>query len=75
MRKLENSTVQLGTDILLCPLNLDVLFDSGESKGIYLYFGGGPVLFLSFMQCLSHLVCALSILSVQATEDKDNTFF
>ena len=42
---------------------------------IVLFGGGGePELFLSFMQGLSHLVYALSILSVHATEDKDNTF-
>ena len=27
--------------MLLWPLNLDVSFENGESKGIYLYFFGG----------------------------------
>jgi len=77
MRKLENSAVQLGTDMLLCPCNLDVSFENGESKAIYLYcfFGMVTSTFIFFMQGLSHLVCALSILSVHAAEDKGNTFF
>lgn len=29
VRKLENSVVRLGTDMLLCPLNLDVLIENG----------------------------------------------
>jgi hypothetical protein len=41
VRKLENSAVQLGTDMLLFPINLDALFENGESKGIYLFFLGG----------------------------------
>ena len=44
MRKLENSAVQLGTDILLRPLNLDVSFESGESKDICIAFLGGQLL-------------------------------
>jgi hypothetical protein len=76
--------------MLLCLHNLNVLFESGESKTVYLYCfvvwltraflafiqgASRQVLFLALIQVSSHLVWAMSILSVHNAEDMDSTIF